>query len=509
MSNSLLMILLVLITGIVSGAVGFGIKLFLDQRSQIASRNAANQQINMAQERSQEILLEAKESSLQLRLESEKEINEEKRKIRQDQSKIDSLKEKVEKQISELDQEKLSISEQVKFVEQQQKDLLNSRELYAKKIEDASEISYEDAKNILLKEAQEDIEHKVAKKFRAAEEELELKVEDHAKNIIAGAVQRFASDVVAEETIQAVSIPSEDMKGRLIGRDGRNIRAIEKATGVDLIVDESPESVTVSCFDPIRRQVAINALNELIKDGRIHPARIESISEKSRKDINKTIRKAGEDATFESYVKGLHPEIVNMMGRLKYRYSYGENVLQHSIEVAHLGALMANEIGADEKICRTGGFLHDIGKALTHEVDGPHAEIGADLVNKYEMDPKIVTVIREHHDSDFSMTESFIVAAADALSASRPGARRDSAEAYIKRLKDIEEIALSFEGVEKCFAIEAGRELRVMVDPTRVNDDESALLAKNIVEKIESSLNYPGQIKVIVIRESRSIETAQ
>ncbi len=509
MSNSLLMILLVLITGIVSGAVGFGIKLFLDQRSQIASRNAANQQINMAQERSQEILLEAKESSLQLRLESEKEINEEKRKIRQDQSKIDSLKEKVEKQISELDQEKLSISEQVKFVEQQQKDLSNSRELYAKKIEDASEISYEDAKNILLKEAQEDIEHKVAKKFRAAEEELELKVEDHAKNIIAGAVQRFASDVVAEETIQAVSIPSEDMKGRLIGRDGRNIRAIEKATGVDLIVDESPESVTVSCFDPIRRQVAINALNELIKDGRIHPARIESISEKSRKDINKTIRKAGEDATFESYVKGLHPEIVNMMGRLKYRYSYGENVLQHSIEVAHLGALMANEIGADEKICRTGGFLHDIGKALTHEVDGPHAEIGADLVNKYEMDPKIVTVIREHHDSDFSMTESFIVAAADALSASRPGARRDSAEAYIKRLKDIEEIALSFEGVEKCFAIEAGRELRVMVDPIRVNDDESALLAKNIVEKIESSLNYPGQIKVIVIRESRSTEIAQ
>ncbi len=509
MSNSLLMILLVLITGIVSGAVGFGIKLFLDQRSQIASRNAANQQINMAQERSQEILLEAKESSLQLRLESEKEINEEKRKIRQDQSKIDSLKEKVEKQISELDQEKLSISEQVKFVEQQQKDLSNSRELYAKKIEDASEISYEDAKNILLKEAQEDIEHKVAKKFRAAEEELELKVEDHAKNIIAGAVQRFASDVVAEETIQAVSIPSEDMKGRLIGRDGRNIRAIEKATGVDLIVDESPESVTVSCFDPIRRQVAINALNELIKDGRIHPARIESISEKSRKEINKTIRKAGEDATFESYVKGLHPEIVNMMGRLKYRYSYGENVLQHSIEVAHLGALMANEIGADEKICRTGGFLHDIGKALTHEVDGPHAEIGADLVNKYEMDPKIVTVIREHHDSDFSMTESFIVAAADALSASRPGARRDSAEAYIKRLKDIEEIALSFEGVEKCFAIEAGRELRVMVDPIRVNDDESALLAKNIVEKIESSLNYPGQIKVIVIRESRSTEIAQ
>ena len=509
MSNSLLMILLVLITGIISGSVGFGIKLFLDQRSQIASKNAANQQINMAQERSQEILLEAKEKSLQFRLESEKEINEEKRKIRQDQSKVDSLRDKVEKQISDLDKEKLNISEQVKFVEQQKKDLSNSRDIYAKKIEDASESSYQDAKDILLKEAQEDIEHNIAKKFRAAEQELEAKVEDHAKNVIAGAVQRYASEVVAEETIQAVSIPSEDMKGRLIGWDGRNIRAIEKATGVDLIVDEAPESVTVSCFDPIRRQVAINALNELIKDGRIHPARIESIAEKSRRDIDKTIRKAGEDATFESSVKGLHPEVIDMMGRLKYRYSYGENVLQHSIEVAHLGSLIANEIGAEEKVCRIGGFLHDIGKAFTHEVEGPHAEIGADFIKKYEMDPKIVTAIREHHDSDFSAAESFIVAAADALSASRPGARRDSAEAYIKRLKDIEEIALSFGGVENCFAIEAGRELRVMVDPVKINDDEAALLAKNIVDKIESSLAYPGQIKVIVIRESRSIETAQ
>lgn len=509
MSNSLLIILLALITGIISATVGYGIKVLLDQRSQIASKNAANQQISMAQERSQEILLEAKEKSLQFRLESEKEINEEKRKIREDQSRVDSLRDKVEKQISELDKEKTSLSEQFKFVEQQKKDLTESREIYAKKIEDASEISYEDAKNILLKEAQEDIEHNVAKKFRTAEKELELKVEDHAKNIIAGAVQRFASDVVAEETVQAVAIPSEDMKGRLIGRDGRNIRAIENATGVDLIVDEAPESVTVSCFDPIRRQIAINALNELIKDGRIHPARIESIAEKSKKELEKTIRKAGENATFESSVKGLHPEIIYMMGKLKYRYSYGENVLQHSIEVAHLSALMASEIGADEKVCRTGGFLHDIGKALTHEIDGPHAVIGADLVHKYKIDPKIVTVIKEHHDSDFSIVESFIVAAADALSASRPGARRDSAEAYIKRLKDIEEIALSFSGVEKCFAIEAGRELRVMVDPIKTNDDETALLAKNIVEKIESSLNYPGQIKVIVIRESRSIETAQ
>tara|TARA_B100001115_G_C15819168_1_gene407095 strand:- start:580 stop:1662 length:1083 start_codon:yes stop_codon:yes gene_type:complete len=360
-----------------------------------------------------------------------------------------------------------------------------------------------------MKEAQEDIEHNVAKKYRIAEEELENKVEDHARNVIAGAIQRFASEVVAEETVQAVSIPNEEMKGRLIGRDGRNIRAIEKATGVDLIVDESPDSVTVSCFDPIRRQIAINSLNELIKDGRIHPARIESITKKTQNEIDKTIRKAGEDATFESNVKGLPSEIIEIIGRLKYRYSYGENVLQHSIEVANFSALMAEEIGADVRISRTGGFLHDIGKAMTHEIEGPHAEIGAELVSKYEIDPKIVTTIREHHDSDFTIPESFIVAAADAISASRPGARRDSAEAYVKRLKDIEEIALSFDGVDKCFAIEAGRELRVLVDPVVISDNESSIIAKNIVEKIESSLKYPGQIKVIVIRESRSIETAQ
>ena len=509
MSDFLLIVLFSLLTGLISGPIGFGIKVLLDQKSLKAATSAANQQINMAQERSQEILLEAKENSLQIRLESEKEINEEKKKIHEEQSKIDSLTIQTKTELSELSIQKLKVSEQIKFNEECKEELILSKDLYTKKIEEASEISYEDAKKILLEEAEQDIEHEIAIKYRDAEKDLEDKVEDHAKSVIAGAIQRFASDVVAEETVQSVSIPSEDMKGRLIGRDGRNIRAIENATGVDLIVDEAPESVTVSCFDPIRRQIAITSLNELIKDGRIHPARIETLVEKSKKEIEKTIKKSGENATFEASVKGLPSDIINLVGRLKYRYSYGENVLQHSIEVAHLAALMASEIGADEKVCRTGGFLHDIGKSLTHEVDGPHAEIGANLTMKYEIDPKITTVIREHHDSEFSSAESFIVAAADALSASRPGARRDSAEAYIKRLKDIENIAMEFSGVEKCFAIEAGRELRVMVDPVSIDDKKSALIAKNIVEKIESSLNYPGQIKVIVIRESRSIETAQ
>ena len=509
MSDLTLIIIAALTSGILFGIAGYSIKLIIDQRSQLASKNAINQQINMAQERSQEILIEAKEEALQIRSDSEKEINNQKNNLLQEKNNLESAKQDVNNKLKFIDKENKKISDQLKFINNQKSELKESREIYAKKIEQASDITLEEAKEILLKEAQEDIEHNVAKKYRIAEEELEKKVEDHAKNVIAEAIQRFASEVVGEETVQAVSIPNEEMKGRLIGRDGRNIRAIEKTTGVDLIVDESPDSVTVSCFDPIRRQVAINLLKDLIKDGRIHPARIESLTKKAQGEIDKTIKKAGEDATFDSNVKGLPSEIIEIIGRLKYRYSYGENVLQHSVEVANFSALMAEEIGADVKVCRTGGFLHDIGKAMTHEIEGPHAEIGAQLASKYEIDSKIVTTIREHHDSEFTTTESFIVAAADAISASRPGARRDSAEAYIKRLKDIEEIALGFEGVDKCFAIEAGRELRVLVDPVVVDDDETSILAKKIVEKIESSLNYPGQIKVIVIRESRSIETAQ
>ncbi len=509
MSDLTLIIIAALTSGILFGIAGYSIKLIIDQRSQLASKNAINQQINMAQERSQEILIEAKEEALQIRSDSEKEINNQKNNLLQEKNNLESAKQDINNKLKFIDKENKKISDQLKFINNQKSELKENREIYAKKIEQASDITLEEAKEILLKEAQEDIEHNVAKKYRIAEEELEKKVEDHAKNVIAEAIQRFASEVVGEETVQAVSIPNEEMKGRLIGRDGRNIRAIEKTTGVDLIVDESPDSVTVSCFDPIRRQVAINLLKDLIKDGRIHPARIESLTKKAQGEINKTIKKAGEDATFDSNVKGLPSEIIEIIGRLKYRYSYGENVLQHSVEVANFSALMAEEIGADVKVCRTGGFLHDIGKAMTHEIEGPHAEIGAQLASKYEIDSKIVTTIREHHDSEFTTTESFIVAAADAISASRPGARRDSAEAYIKRLKDIEEIALGFEGVDKCFAIEAGRELRVLVDPVVVDDDETSILAKKIVEKIESSLNYPGQIKVIVIRESRSIETAQ
>jgi len=328
MSDLTLIIIAALTSGILFGIAGYSIKLIIDQRSQLASKNAINQQINMAQERSQEILIEAKEEALQIRSDSEKEINNQKNNLLQEKNNLESAKQDINNKLKFIDKENKKISDQLKFINNQKSELKENREIYAKKIEQASDITLEEAKEILLKEAQEDIEHNVAKKYRIAEEELEKKVEDHAKNVIAEAIQRFASEVVGEETVQAVSIPNEEMKGRLIGRDGRNIRAIEKTTGVDLIVDESPDSVTVSCFDPIRRQVAINLLKDLIKDGRIHPARIESLTKKAQGEINKTIKKAGEDATFDSNVKGLPSEIIEIIGRLKYRYSYGENVLQ-------------------------------------------------------------------------------------------------------------------------------------------------------------------------------------
>jgi ribonuclease Y len=306
-----------------------------------------------------------------------------------------------------------------------------------------------------------------------------------------------------------VPLPSDDMKGRLIGREGRNIRAIEKATGVDLIIDETPEAVTLSCFDPLRREVARLSVTKLIADGRIHPARIEETVARTEKELAEAIRKTGERTLMDVDVRGLNSELVSLLGRLRYRYSYGENVLQHSIEVAHLAALMAAEIGADVRVSKEGGLLHDIGKALTHEVEGPHAEIGADVAVKNKVRRHVCDTIREHHDDVHSSAESFIVAAADAISAARPGARRDTVEHYVKRLEALEEVALAFDGVEKCYAIQAGREVRILVEPESVDDLAANKMAREVVKQIEAQLAYPGQIKVTVIRESRSVEFAR
>ena len=331
--------------------------------------------------------------------------------------------------------------------------------------------------------------------------------DDKAKEILASSMQRYASEVVRDSSVSSINLPNEEMKGRIIGREGRNIRAIENSTGVDLIVDEEPESISVSCFDPIRKRVAVVAINSLIKDGRIHPARIEELVEKSKNEVMIEINKAGQKAIFDINVKGLSKEIVDLMGRLKFRYSYGENVLQHSIEVGRFAGILGGQIGLDVEICKTAGFLHDLGKALSHEIEGSHAEIGADIARRNSLDDKIVTAIKEHHDRDMTSPESYVVAAADAISAARPGARNDSLERYIERLTSLEDIALGFEGVERCFAIQAGREVRVMVNPEEIDDAKASTLARDISKEIKQELNFPGQIKVIVIRETRAIQT--
>jgi ribonuclease Y len=383
------------------------------------------------------------------------------------------------------------------------------RQQAGEKLEAISGLSMSDARQQLIDQAQEDIEFELARRYRDAELVAQDEADDKARLILAESMQRLASEVVSEATVTSIPLPNDDMKGRLIGREGRNIRAIEGTTGVDLIIDDVPEAITISCFDPIRREIARVAISSLIKDGRIHPARIEESVNKARSEVDEVVRKAGQKATFDADVKGLHPELVKLIGRLKFRYSYGENVLQHSVEVGLIAGILAAQIGANPQTAKTAGFLHDIGKALTHEVDGPHAEIGADLAKRYGQKEPVVKGIREHHDREMTTVESFLVAAADAISAARPGARQDTIENYIQRLEALEEVAQGFEGVERVYAIQAGREVRVLVNPENTDDVSAATLARNIVEKIEETLAYPGQIRVVVIRESRTVEIAQ
>ena len=361
----------------------------------------------------------------------------------------------------------------------------------------------------LFNTVENELEHEAAKKIYEIEQRIRDDADMKARKAIALAIQRLTSDVVSETTVSVIPLPSDDMKGRLIGREGRNIRAIEQATGVDLIIDDTPEAVTISGYDPIRREVARLAITKLMLDGRIHPARIEEMVRKAQDEVDESVRKAGEEAVIESGVLGLSQEVVKTMGRLKYRYSYGQNVLKHSIEVAHLAGMMAAEIGADVRVCKAAGLLHDIGKALSHEVEGGHAEIGGEIARKYGIRPEIASAIEDHHTDDRVNVEAFIVAAADAISGGRPGARRDSVEFYVKRLQGLEECANSFEGVEKSYAIQAGREVRIMVKPDKIDDVEAAKLAHDISKKIHDTMIYPGQIKVTVIRETRAVDYAK
>ena len=473
-----------------------------------AAKEAATQQIRRSESRSKEILIEAKEEAHDIRLKSENKFNQIRINLDRLESKLDTRENLIKDSESKIKIKENNREKKLQKTKKHEDEIETIRDKFSQQLESISGLTMEQAKESLLEEANTEISYEISRRYRDAELISQSEIDEKAKMLLAESLQRYASEVVQETTINAVSIPNEDMKGRLIGREGRNIRAIENVTGTDLLIDEDPETVSVSCFDPIRRKIAILTVEKLIQDGRIHPAKIEEIYERSKSEIEEMVRKSGQKAVFEVNVKGLHPEIIKLIGRLQYRYSYGENVLQHSIEVGIISGMLASQLNINIQNSKMAGFLHDIGKALTHEVEGSHAVIGADIVKKYGVREPIITAIKEHHDTRMSTVESFVVAAADAISAARPGARHDTLEAYVERLEKLENVASEFEGVEKVFAIQAGREVRVMVNPENVDDVSASSLARNIVNRIEETLTYPGQIKVIVIRESRSEEIA-
>jgi len=504
-------ILTAVLTALGVGAIAGGIVYLRDtlaDRTRKAAAEAAAQQIRRADERSKEILLEAKEQALTVRTSMESDLRAERQELQRQEKRAEQRDEDLVNRAASLEKHEAEVRRLQSELDERQEELEALRLQELERLESVSGLSLTEARQSLLERAEEDIQFEIARRYRDVEVEAQDQADERARKIVSQAIQRLASDVVSETTVGTIPLPNDEMKGRLIGREGRNIRAIENATGVDLIIDDVPEAVTISCFDPIRREVARLSLERLIRDGRIHPARVEEVVERARGEVDETVRKAGEQALFDVNVRGLHPDLIRLMGRLKYRQSYGQNVLTHSIEVSLLAALMATEVGADVDVCRVAGFLHDIGKALTHEVEGPHAQVGADIVSKYSLADGIETAVREHHDREMSTAESFVVAAADAVSSARPGARRDTIEAYLQRLEALEEVARGFDGVERCFAIQAGREIRVMVVPEAVDDVAAASMAREIAKEVEETVAYPGQIKVVVIRESRSTEYA-
>lgn len=457
-----------------------------------------------------EILLEAKEEVHRSRVELDREIKERRNEIQRQERRLVQKEESLDRKVEALEQKDEALNRKMKDVQASQEKITELQRKQMEELERISGLSVEDAKIYLLKNIEDEVKHEAAILVKELEAKAKEEADKKAKDIIATAIQKCAADHASEVTVSVVPLPNDEMKGRIIGREGRNIRALETLTGIDLIIDDTPEAVILSGFDPIRREVARIALEKLILDGRIHPARIEEMVEKARKEVENIIRQEGDHATFETGVHGLHPEIIKLLGKLKFRTSYGQNVLNHSMEVAHLAGLMAAELGVDVTLAKRAGLLHDIGKAVDHEIEGSHITIGADIAKKYREGNDVINAIMAHHgDVEATSVIAVLVQAADSISAARPGARRETLESYIKRIEKLEEIANSFEGVEKSYAIQAGREIRIIVKPDEVSDEGMVLKSREIVKRIESELEYPGQIKVNVIRETRAIEYAK
>ena len=474
------------------------------------AKRIINESIKSAESKKREALVEAKEEILQARNEYEREVKERRADLQKQERRLQQKEENLDRKTENMEKKEDTLQRKLAELEEAREEVATVKKTQMEVLERISGFTAEEAKDYLINQLAEEVTHESAMKVREIEAQFKEEADQRAKEILSLAIQRCAADHVAEATVSVVPLPNDEMKGRIIGREGRNIRTLETLTGVDLIIDDTPEAITVSCFDPVRREIARIALEKLIQDGRIHPTRIEEMVEKAKREVDATIKAEGERAVFETNVHGLHPELIKLLGRMRYRTSYGQNVLNHSIEVSHLAGLLAAEIGANVAEAKRAGLLHDLGKAIDHEVEGSHVQIGVELARKYRESENVIHAIQAHHnDVEPQTVVACLVQAADAISAARPGARRENLENYIKRLEKLEEVTSSFPGVEKSYAIQAGREVRIMVAPDKVSEDQMVLLARDIAKKIEEELEYPGQIKVNMIRETKVVDYAK
>ena len=516
--SPILTVVLVLVAAVAAGALGFYLGGENRKRTAEAKIGSAeeeakrivNDAIKAAEQKRKETIIEAKDEAFKLKSDADKEIKDRRAEITRQERRIDQKEEALDKRTSQMERKEEDLKRRSETVEARLDELEQLKLRQTEKLETIAAMSKEDARAVLLKQVDDELTHEKAMKISAYQANMKDECDNLARELIGQAIARCAADATSEATVSVVPLPSDEMKGRIIGREGRNIRALETATGCDLIIDDTPEAITLSSFDQTRREVARMALERLIADGRIHPARIEETVDKCRRELEIQMKREGDKAVMELGIHSLHPDLVKLIGRLKYRTSFGQNVLSHSLEVAWLAGLMAGELGVNVQLARRAGLLHDIGKALDHEIEGSHVQIGVDICKKYRENPQVIHAIEAHHgDVEPKTTLAFIIMAADAISAARPGARRENMESYIKRLETLEALCNGFEGVESSYAVQAGREVRILVQPDKVSDDEVILLARNVAKKIENELDYPGQIKVSVIRESRATEYAK